>query len=48
MPRESPDWVQEYPALLSLYLRVFYLKPRFLLATRINDLEQYSDALFGY
>ena len=48
MPHESPDWVQEYPALPSLYLRVFYLKPRFLLATRINYLEQYSDALFGY
>ena len=48
MPHESPDWVQAYPALPSLYLCVFYLKPCFLLATRINDLEQYSDALFGY
>ena len=27
---------------------MFYLKPHFLLATRINNLEQYSDALFGY
>ena len=48
MPHESPDWVQGNPALPSLYLCVFYLKPCFLLATRINDLEQYSDALFGY
>ena len=35
MPHESPDWVQIYPALPSLYLHAIAW---FLLATRINDL----------
>lgn len=48
MPTESPGLVQAYHSLPPLYLHAFYLQPWFLLAIKINDLDQYSTVLFCY